>query len=177
MTILLSVFRKWALQVLLASVVIGGVSLGSYFKGIEHQKLVQISEQQKADDKIDEKNQGSQDAADGEAKTQVVYKDRIITKYKTITKEIIKYEKTDDANVYLDPEFIRLHDAAAATYDQDQITTAPSGTVGQAPTPGITTGDAIGVITRNYEKYQQCSLQVSGWQRFYGDLQKKINAE
>lgn len=154
--------------------------IGSYFYGTHNGKLEQVAVQavqtEKANVKTVEKSEASQDVADKADAAQIIYKDRIVTKYQTITKEVVKYVETKDAAVGLDPEFVRLHDAAASANDQLSIAGSSSGADGQAGVLGVvTTGDAIQVITRNYQRANSCIVQVTGWQEFYTNLQKTVN--
>lgn len=166
---------KWLAAILAVICLMISVAFVAYDKGIEHQKGVYAAAQLEANAKVEQKNETSQSVADNTAKAQVIYKDRIVTKYQTITQEVVKYEKSEASNLYLDPEFVRLHNNAASANDATQIAQSASGS-DAAPTPsGVTTGEAIAVITRNYERYQQCVRQVNGWNQFYKDLQNNVN--
>lgn len=147
----------------------------SYSMGVDHQKVIYAKAQQQANDKVIEKTLDTQNIANEQAKIQIIYKDRIITKYQTITKEIIKYENTTASDVGLDSEFVRLHNSAASANDAVPIAQSASGANSEPTGSGVTTGEAIGVITRNYESYQNCKRQVEGWNKFYTDLQNTIN--
>lgn len=172
---ILTVIQRWIIYLVVVLAAAAGAGFFGYEKGIDHQKQAYLEGQLKADVKVVSKNQELQTNADQTDKVQIVYKDRIVVKYKTIEKKVDDYEKTKDAAAYLDSEFVRLHDSAAAANDQVQIAGPTSGTNGEDPAARITTGQAIGVITRNYEKYQQCERIVEGWQSFYGDLQQNVN--
>jgi hypothetical protein len=166
---------KYLAMAAVVFVLILGAGYKGYQMGSEHEKVAYATAQVKANAEVAKKNEETQVIADKTGETQVVYRDKIVTKYKTITKEIIKYEQTPAASVGLDSEFVRLHNNAARAHDAIQITKAASGPDGETPIIGVTTGEAIGVITRNYESYYQCRRQVIGWVEFYTDLQKKVN--
>jgi len=150
-----------------------GAGYKGYDMGVVHQKGVENIALIAANKKVDELNQATQTTADKAAEVQIVYKDKIVTQFKTITKEVIKYEETPAASIGLDPEFVRLHNDAARIHDALSIAQPASGVDAAAGPTGITTGEAIGVITRNYEAYYQCRRQVAGWAAFYSDLQKQ----
>lgn len=174
-TAIITFFQRWFIAGMLGLAAIGGVYFYAYNAGIDHQKDVYIKAQLKENDKVVEKNQELQGVSDKADEQQIVYKDRIVTKYQTITNEVIKYEKTPVASEFLDPEFIRLHDSAAAANDQDTIAGRASGANGEAKESGVTAGQAISVITRNYNQYYECARRLDGLQKFYIDLQKSVN--
>jgi hypothetical protein len=168
------------IQATLAKIGVGlallvGTGFLGYREGVSHQKAEYADAQTKANEIVVEKNDKMQEVSDKTAEQQIVYKDRIVTQFKTIEKEVIKYEETPASNVYLDPEFIRLHNNAAAAHDEVQIASTASGTDGTVTPTGVTTGEAIGVISRNYEDFYECKVKLSGWQKFYSDLQKEVS--
>lgn len=167
--------QRWLLIGVLAIAGFTGVFFYAYNKGVDHQKQVYIAAQLKANEVVTKKNDQLQDVSDKADEQQVIYKDRIVTKFQTVTKEVIKYETTPIASEFLDPDFIRLHDAAARANDQNTIAGRASGTDDQAQEPGVTKGDAIGVITRNYQAYYECARRLDGLQDFYMNLQKEVN--
>jgi preprotein translocase subunit SecF len=172
---IIAFIQKWLLVAIISGAALVGVGFYAYNKGVDHQKQIYIEAQLKANEKVVEKNDKLQEVSDKQDEQQVIYKDRIITKYNTITKEVIKYETTPVASEFLDPEFIRLHDAAARANDQDTIAGRASGPDGEAGESGVTAGQAIGVITRNYQSYYECARRLDGLQEFYMNLQKEVN--
>jgi hypothetical protein len=166
---------KWLALLAIVMVLAIGAGYKGYTLGVEHQKSIYATAQSKANEVVVQKNEATQEVADKEAEIQVIYKDKIVTQYKTITKEVIKYVETPAANVGLDPEFVRLHNRAASANNAAPIAEPASGANTEATPTGVTTGEAIGVITRNYEQYYQCVRQVNGWVDYYRDLQKKVN--
>lgn len=173
---MIEVIQKWALKVLIAVALLAGVGLYSYNAGIEHQKGVDATKVIKVDNQVVQKNNNLQDSADKAASAVVVYRDRIVTKYQTINKDVVHYvDKNQNASDVLDPEFVSLHDRAASANDQDTIAQPASGVDGGASSPAVTRGQAIAVITANYQRYYQCRNQVIGWNSFYGDIQKQVN--
>jgi hypothetical protein len=174
----MTTLELWVIKIVLVLAMLAGVGYYGYTKGEAHQEAIYALAQLKANNAVVVKNEQVQTASDKEAKTQVVYKDRIVVKYQTVEKKVIEYEKTPASNVFLDPEFIRLHDIAASSNGELPITEpAPRANVGdtQFTTTGITTGEAIKVITDNYKNYYQCQLKVEGWKRFYSDVQTTVN--
>lgn len=165
-----SIIAKAALVIALAT----ATGFFGYYKGIEEQASKYVKAQEKANTAVIKKNDKMQDIADDQEKVQIIYKDRIVTKYQTITNEVTKYETTEAANLYLDPEFVRLHNAAASANDQASIAESSGIVDGEATPTGVTTGEAIAAITRNYETFYQCKLKTEGWEKFYSDLQKEI---
>lgn len=172
-----SVIQRWLAIGALVLALISGFSFYAYEKGIQHQKDVYAAAQVKADDKIVQKNDTLQQTADTTDKQQIVYRDRIVTKYQTITKDVVKYEKSKDADDQLDAEFVRLHDNAASTNGAATIAQSTGGPDGQTAGSGVTKGTAIGVITRNYQAYYECSRRLNGLQDFYLNLQKQVNGD
>lgn len=166
---------KWLAGLAIVLALVLGAGYKGYQMGVEHQEGVYAAAQAKANAVVVKKNEEVQEIADKQAEAQVIYKDRIKTEYLTITKEVITYVQTPAANVGLDSEFVRLHNNAARSNNAIQITEATSGVDGEAAPVGVTTGEAIGIITRNYEAYYQCVGQVEGWQQFYINLQKEVN--
>lgn len=168
--------QKWALKVLIAIALLTGVALYSYNAGVSHQKGVDATKVIKVDNQVVKQNNNLQDSADKVASQVVVYRDRIVTKYQTINKDVVHYvDKNQNASDVLDPVFVRLHDRAASANDQDTIAQSASGVDGAASSPTVTRGQAIAVITANYQRYYQCRNQVIGWNDFYSGLQKQVN--
>lgn len=172
---MMSIIYRWLAGIAIVLVIMLGSAWKGYHEGVEHQKQIYVAAQTHANQVVETKNGELQKLSDDQAKTQIVYKDRIVTQYQTITKEVVKYEKSPDAAIGLDPEFVRLHNSAASANGQIQIAEPTSGVGGEAGTARVTTGDAIGVITRNYQRYQACTAQVTGWQEFYTKLQGDVN--
>jgi hypothetical protein len=176
--LLLASIKKYLVIGALVIAALLGTAFVAFEKGVDHQKLVQASAVIKADDKIVKQNDSLQATADKSASQVIVYKDRIITKYKTINHDVDHYVQQDkNANVGLDPEFVRLHDSAASAYNQDAIAGSSSSADGSAGQPPVTTGQAIGVITGNYKRFYQCQQQVKGWVDFYSTLRIQVNGK
>lgn len=177
----MAILQDWAIKILLSLALIVGFGYICYSKGEQHQISKIAMEVVVEDKKVDTNNLNMQNIADVEAKTQIVYKDRIVVKYQTIEKKVIQYEQSKDAGVFLDPEFVRLHDLAASSIGQETITKPSSGTdnpVTDAATVNrVTTGDAIRVITANYNTYYELKLKLDGWNRFYDNIQKEFNSD
>ena len=142
--------------------------------GASHERAKYAKLQVKANEVVVVKNDKMQDTADKQEKVQIEYRDRIVIKYKTIKEEVTKYETSKVANDMLDGEFVRLHNAAA-TNGEVQATGTTSGTDEANAGLEVTKGQAIGVITDNYEQYYYCKAQVEGWQNYYKELQKTVN--
>lgn len=167
--------RAILVELIVSALILFGVGYYAYHQGEKHQIDIFAVNQTKANKIVTAKNEVLVAAPAKEAEIQIVYKDKIVTKYKTIEKEVIKYEETPAATVSLDPEFIRLHNNAASAHGEAQITESAVAIDGTVAPTGITTGQAIGVISRNYEDFYQCKLKVEGWNRFYSDVQKTVN--
>jgi|GEM_PF-6914214 len=60
-----------------------------------------------------------QDVAEQTTKTVVVEKEKLVTKYKPIYKEVVKYVESDAAKCSVDPEFIRL-------FNQSSLESSPT---------------------------------------------------
>ena len=174
----MSTLELWVIKIVLVIAAMAGIGYYGFTKGEHYQEGIYATSQLKANNVVVVKNQTVQTVADTEAKTQTIYKDRIVVKYQTIEKKVIQYEKTAASNVFLDPEFIRLHNSAASANGELPITEPAARTnVGDTKfaAAGITTGEAIKVISDNYNKYYQCKIQADGWKRFYTDLQGTVN--
>lgn len=172
---MIALIQKWALKILIAVALLAGVGLYSYNAGIDHQKGVDATKVIKVDNQIVQKNDTLQATADKTASQAVVYRDRIVTKYQTINHDVIHYvDQNPNAYIGLDPEFVRLHDRAAAAYDQAEIAQPASGTDG-GDAKSVTTGAAIATITENYKRYYLCKQQVEGWKTFYTGVQTQVN--
>lgn len=142
--------------------------------GASHERTKYAKSQVKANEVVVVKNDKMQEKADTQEKIQIEYRDRIVIKYKTIKEEVTKYETTKAASDSLDGEFVRLHNVAAAN-NEIQATGTSSGTDEANPGLEVTKGQAIGVITDNYEQYYQCARIVQGWQNYYKELQKTVD--
>jgi hypothetical protein len=163
------------------------LSLGIFEAGVTSGKNARLALDNKNTTKAEvvvvDKNVAIQGIADTNAKAIIVYKDRVETKYKTITNNIITYEKDPASRTILDPAFVRLHDAAASTVsDQDSSTGPSSGTASDSTgtgtvrtDPAVTTGQAIGTITDNYKEYQLCRDKIIKWNNFYSKTQAEVN--
>ena len=86
-------FKLLAICGLLLGIIFGIYHTG-YTNGENTQKAVYAEEQAKIEKVVYTKNQASQSVADTTEKTIIVYRDRVVTKYKTITHNILTYEKT-----------------------------------------------------------------------------------
>lgn len=178
MLLFLASIRKYLVIGAIAIAALLATAFFSYEKGVDHQKQVQAVAVIKADDKVVKQNDSLQATADKSASQVIVYRDRIITKYKTINQDVNHYVQQDkNSSTGLDPEFVRLHDSAASSYDQDSIAGSSSSADGSAGQPPVTTGDAIKVITGNYKRFYQCQQQVKGWVDFYSTLRVQVNGK
>lgn len=177
MLLLLASIKKYLIIGALVIAALAGTAFLAFEKGVAYQKGVVAVQVIKADTKVVAKNDKLQDVADNSAKTQIIYKDRIITKYKTITKDITTYESNPVSSDLLDPDFISLHDRAAASNDQSTIAGSPGNADGVTSTTGVTKADAIKVITQNYKRYYLCKQQVDGWIDFYSTLRLSVNGK
>lgn len=162
---------------LLITAIVGSLIHFSYNSGVDHQKSIYAAELKKANDVTVSKNETTQTASNAEAKIQIVYRDKIVTKFKYIDREITVYENNPASHVVLDNEFVRLHDSAASSPDDKvEVTGSASGTNdASAKVEPVTTGQAIDVIADNYKLYYECSTKLDGWIRFYSDVRKTVN--
>lgn len=167
--------RVILIELVVSALILCGVGYYAYHQGEKHQIDIFAMNQIKANKIVTAKNEVLVAAPTKEAEIQIVYKDKIVTKYKTIEKEVIKYETTPAATYSLDPEFIRLHNYAAAANGEAQIAESAIAIDGTVAPTRITTGQAIGIISHNYENFYQCKLKLDGWNRFYTDVQKTVN--
>lgn len=161
------------------------IALGSYYVGHKMGSNKQIAIATQVQNKqnliVDKKNIAVQTIADeASVKIQTIYKDRVVIKYVEIQKDIKEYAKTNNGSSTIDPDFVRLHDNAAADANHPVPSTeSPGGIINpNAPVAKInpvTSADAIEIIADNYSKYYSCVIVVEGWQSFYGKLQKQVN--
>ena len=142
--------------------------------GVHYQKDKFAKIQEKANVIVTTKNTEVKDIAATQEKIQIEYKDRIVIKYQTVEKEIVKYVQTKDAAGDLDREFVRLHDFAAA---DSKVETPESAGISDSTDSGteVTKGQAISVIADNYKQYYECKATVEGWQEFYSKIQSTVN--
>ena len=176
---------KWLAIIALALGLIFGIYHTGYKNGENAQKITYVKEQQKAETVVLNKNTAAQAATDSTEKTIIVYRDRVVTKYKTIIKDVSNYEKSPLSSSAIDADFVRLHDTAAISATVNPITPTPtssgvdgdSSSIGDAEKPAepTTTGTAIKVITDNYEQYALCRNQVIQWNQFYSKLLNDVN--
>jgi hypothetical protein len=170
--------QRWALKALIAIAILGGVALYSYEAGVHHEKGVEAVQVIKADNQVTKQNNALQATADKSASQVIIYRDRIVTKYKTITKDVVSYAKQNpNASDLLDPDFISLHDRAASANGENTIAGSARDANGGASGVAITKADAIRVITGNYQKYYLCRQQVIDWIDFYTAVKNKVNVE
>ena len=174
---IIAYLQKWALKVLIAVALLLGIGLYSYHAGVQHEKGIEAAKVIKADNQIVKKNDTLQAAADASASQTIVYRDRIVTKYKTIKQDVVHYAQTNpNASNLLDPDFVRLHDLAASANGEDTIagsagrTTADSGATGV-----VTKADALRVITGNYKRFYLCRQQGIDWNDCYTNVKTKVN--
>ena len=98
-----------------------------------------------------------------------VEKSQVEVRYRTIEKRIPEYvtrtvfEERVVASGGLPAGLVWLHNQAAAGGSPVPL---PSGLDPDAPT-GLGVSDLAGVLTRNYALYQQCSIDLQAWGRWY----------
>lgn len=94
---------------------------------------------------------------------------RVEVQYRTIEKRIPEYvtrtefEERVVASGGLPAGLVWLHNQAAAGGSPVPL---PSGLDPDTPT-GLGVSDLAGVLTRNYALYQQCSIDLQAWDRWY----------
>lgn len=174
--------RSTTFKIILALSLVFGACYFSYNAGVNSNKVAVAKTVQVANQKVETKNDILQKAADATEQSQIVYKDRIVTQYKTIEKKVYVYQNAEAGHTVLDSEFVGLHDdAAASPGNANQASATTSGTneatSGVKETPKVTTGEAIDVIADNYKAYYECQSEVLGWQSFYKKVQETINAK
>lgn len=146
---------------LLALAVLAAALLGTgWVYGASH-------EQSKADgDRIDglryvirtERKQSDTTAAvEGKAAASA---ERVRIQYQIIDREVIRYvSQPDHTACQLDPEWVRLHDAAAGVPEISD----PASVLDAGPS-GLTTDDALGTIIDNYETCALIAERLIGLQ-------------
>ena len=189
LTFFTSPLFKWIAIIGVILGVVFGIYEKGYSSGENAQKAVYSLQQQKIEKVVVAKNEAVQAVADTTDKTIIVYRDRVVTKYKTITNNILTYENTPLASTILDASFVQLHDSAAsaASDNQDSTSSATSGTNSNPTSIGtissspilsiapVTTGEAIKVIDNNYSQYALCRGEVIAWNSFYQKVLSDVN--
>lgn len=171
---------------LLIAVVLGILTVTyhtGYSSGVNATKVIEIKKEKLAEAVVINKNITIQGTADTNAMVMVVYRDRVDTKYKTITNYITKYEKDPASLIVLDPVFVRLHDIAASPIPDSNSDAGSTGGTPSDPSlsgtssisQAITTGQAIGVITDNYKQYNICREEVIKWNAYYSEVKSQVN--
>jgi len=89
-------------------------------------------------------------------------------KARVITKEIIRYVQSSDANQCpLPAKWVRIHDAAATGVPTDPTAGGqPPVAASEAAAP-VSNGEAIGVVASNYDICLQEINRLQGWQAWY----------
>jgi hypothetical protein len=92
--------------------------------------------------------------------------------YKTIYKEVIKYEKTNPAaNAYIDHEFGMLFNASSLSCSITKPTCKSDAEIRQE----VTNAELLRTINEQHEIYQLCRITVEGLQDFYKKVQTEVN--
>lgn len=169
---------KLGLYAVVAALFIGiGFSLGkNYQSGIERKA------ENKEVAQVIQKNDSLQDTADKVGQDHVVYKDRVVTEYKTIYKDVIRYVQKENSSsnaVLLPPEWVCLHDRAVRSANGE--TQAAAGTSGnvdacaQAKDAPVKSGDALEVITENYQAYGDAKAKAEFMKQLYEEVAEQVN--
>lgn len=170
--------QRWALKALISVVLLLGVGLYGFHTGVQHQRGIDAENVVKVDKQITQQNNSLQATADKSASQTIVYKDRIVTKYKTINQGVVHYAQTNpNASNLLDSDFIGLHDRAASANGEDTIAGSARNADGSASSAPVTKADAIRIIAGNYKRYYECRQQVTDWISFYTDLRTQVNGK
>lgn len=131
-------FKTLLIKIAIGLLIMAGCVFAGFHYGDIYRQGLDAKNQNREVAVIVKKNDDSQKVADKVEAAQVVYKDRIVVKYQTINKEVIKYvdkENSNPANVVILPsDWVRLHDAAATAANSD------SPTAGSASQSGPTDG-------------------------------------
>lgn len=147
---------------------VGGCQYGKSQQVIQQKD--QVIEQVQEVKKVEDTGQAAANTAETKVQEKIVYVQQAA---KVIEKKVYVYVQSNpDSNTRLDPEWLRLHNAAAKGCDASSSTCVPDESVAQ----GTTAGAAITAVTNNYAQYQQCREIVEGWQQFYTDLKAKYDA-
>jgi hypothetical protein len=171
--------NKYVLYVLIViGIFFGGYTVGTYEAS---QRLVK--KETKQVQVVDKKNKDLVVVANEAEKATVIYKDRIVTKYKTITKEVVKYEQAENAVpsdiIWIPAEFVRVHDNAIdAANGGLEITPDTSEPVAPTTRPkeiGVRSGRALSIISENYEAYSTCRMQLTELQKYILKLEDEMN--
>lgn len=164
--------------VLVASIFFGGFVCGYYYN-----KSAIVTKEKKEVQVVVKKNEDVQTVSDKAEKTAIVYKDRVVTQYKTITKDVIKYVDKENSNpadvIWLDADWVRLHDASAdAGNGEDEAsksTSIPDDSTNETGKVGVKSGKALEIIEANYQAYSNCRVELTGLQQYVLDLNKEFN--
>lgn len=94
------------------------------------------------------------------------------TKARKITKEVIKYVKTNDnSQCPVDPEWVRIADNATPVSGATQATSGTDETTDEVRD----LGEALDIVTRNYQACQDAVTRLEGWQSWYREIQSVNN--
>lgn len=86
---------------------------------------------------------------------------------RVIIKEVIRYVQTPVAAQPLPAEWVQIHDAAATGMPGDSsAASGPVAATGDAANP-VSNGEAIGVISSNYDTCRQEMIRISRWQAWW----------
>ncbi|WP_410498157.1 hypothetical protein [Chitinibacter sp. S2-10] len=151
--------------VLLALAVFGAGLRTGWVLSANSKDAGQLKVQNKAT-KVQQARVASAAVADQITASQV---QQIQIRYKTITKEVIKYAEVHPAPAAsqpvvacntLDHDWVRIHDHAADP-DSEPVS-EPDGDAG-----GAGKSEVLGVVARNYETCQLWRQSLIGWQRWW----------
>lgn len=159
---------------LIASVLLSAYVTHSVWQN-KHSKL--IIELQKAEAarveavlKIEELNRQVAEAVEVKLKAEQIAAE---TKEKIVIKEVIKYVETNpNADTSLDADWLRIHDAAVPV-SRDTKTAERFATT-DPRVPNI--GEALEVVTSNYNSCQEILLKLKAWQDWYRAVQDNDRA-
>lgn len=87
-------------------------------------------------------------------------------KARVIEKEVIRYVKSPAAAQPLSADWVQLHDQAAGVLPS---AASPSGSIA-ATGSTATTGEALAVVTQNYDICQQELIRLSRWQAWWSSV-------
>lgn len=91
-----------------------------------------------------------------------------------IQKEVARYANAhhstaaDPTGCRVDPDWVRLHNAAARNLP------APVATTGQPAAEPATLADALQVVTHNYALATTCESRLAGWQAWYAQVKTAL---
>ncbi|BAU40041.1 hypothetical protein [Ralstonia phage RSP15] len=167
MTTILNWFKDKALLLLTIAVIAIGSFYFGYDYGNAHNEAKHIAIQKKEDKVSEDKQNKIGDVTQNASQNQEKKQEEVRVVYKTITKEVIKYRDRPESKVVIDKSWVDAHNKAACGPNTNCAPEADE----------TTTGQALEVVTDNYQPYYQCLGRLKGLENLYNEQRAIINGD